>query len=207
MEIAGKGDPIRLLMIGDSSIAGVGVDDFADCVAGRTPHLLAQKTGRAVTSRTSGNNSATAGQIRDHVLPNLERSIYDVIVVSIGVNDAKNFHSGRRFCKEFGTLIYALRARFPEATIIWSGIIDLGNIPALPAPLARILSIRSRILDHAGKTLCNERGALAPDSNWQPLPENFSIDGFHCSASGYKMWAEELAGYIAALVETDTNGE
>jgi lysophospholipase L1-like esterase len=121
------------------------------------------------------------------------------VVLSIGTNDAKNFHSGKRFCKEFGTLIYALRTRFPNARIIWSGIIDIGDIPALPFPLNRILSIRSRILMQAGKTLCEERGALAPPSGWQPLPENFAEDGFHCSAKGYGMWAKELAGFIAKM--------
>lgn len=198
-EIEGKGQPIRTLMIGDSSAAGVGVTEFHQSVAGGFPALLAELTGRPVYARTCGNNSATTGQIRDYVLPHIEPLDYDYVVLSIGTNDAKNFHSGKRFCKEFGTLIYALRTRFPNARIIWSGIIDIGDIPALPFPLNRILSIRSRILMQAGKTLCEERGALAPPSGWQPLPENFAEDGFHCSAKGYGMWAKELAGFIAKM--------
>lgn len=197
-EFEGEGDPIRLLMIGDSSIAGVGVKDFRDCVAGTTPRRLAALTGRPVTCRTNGNNSATAGNLRDYALPNLKRESYDYVVISIGVNDAKNFHTGRRFCKEFGTLIYGIKARFPDAKIIWSGIIDLGGVPVLPSPLNKILSIRSRILQRNGKELCFERGVLSPETEWNPVPENFSEDKFHCSEQGYKVWAEELARFIAS---------
>lgn len=199
----GKGTPISLLVIGDSSAAGVGVDDFSDSMAGRLPLLLSKKTGRPVNARTSGNNSATAGQIRDFVIPNLEHAKYDYIVINIGVNDAKNFHTGKRFCREFGGLLYAVHARFPDAQIIWSNILDMEKVPALPSPLNKILGIRGRILKRNGEILCGERGAHAPVSKWRPVRENFSADGFHASSEGYRIWAEEMTDYIVKL-ETDS---
>ena len=202
VELKGKGKQLRILFIGDSSAAGVGVDEFEESVSGRLPHLLKEKTGRPVFQRTCGNNSATSGSIRDFVVPHLEADRYNYIILSIGTNDAKNFHSGRRFCKEFGTLLYALHAKFPGTRIIWQGLIDVEDVPILPSPLNKILGIRSRIIRKNGKQLCYERNALAPDSTWQPLPENFSRDGFHASARGYQVWAEELADYIAQLETT-----
>jgi len=201
VEIKGKNarEPLRLLFIGDSSAAGVGVADFRDCVAGLTPHLLARKTGRKIICRTCGNNSATSGDLRDIIVPSLEPAEYDFIIINIGTNDSKNFHSARRFKKEFGGLLYLLNAKFPGARIIWSGLIDVGGIPLLPKPLNRILSIRSRIIRKTGKELCHERGALAPETNWQPIRENFAEDGFHASAKGYHAWAEELSDYIVKL--------
>jgi hypothetical protein len=92
-----------------------------------------------------------------------------------------------------------MRARFPHATIIWSGVLDLEKVPALPRPLARILGIRSRIIDTNGRTLCHERGALAPYGEWRAVPENFSADGFHASEQGYREWAESVAEHILAL--------
>lgn len=199
VELKGKGKPVSILFVGDSSAAGVGVETFDESVAGRIPHLIKDKTGRPIFQRTVGNNSATSGSIRDHVVPHLEPRPYDYVVLSIGTNDTKNFHSGRRFCKEFGTLLYALHAKFPGSTIIWQGLIDMEGIPILPSPLNKILGIRSRIIRRNGKQLCFERSALAPDSSWQPLPENFSHDGFHASSLGYQVWAEELAQYIVEL--------
>jgi lysophospholipase L1-like esterase len=140
--------------------------------------------------------------LRDHVLPNLAREEYDYISLNIGVNDAKNFHTGKRFCKEFGTLLYAILARFPHAQIIWGGIIDMEQVPTLTTPLNKILSIRSRILDRNGRILCEERGAHAPKSNWKVIPENFARDGFHASSLGYQRWADELADYILSIEDT-----
>ncbi|MEM7069690.1 MAG: SGNH/GDSL hydrolase family protein [Pseudomonadota bacterium] len=199
VNLKGEGEPINVLFIGDSSAAGVGVDDFEECVAGRLPGLLNQKSGRPVRQRTSGNNSATAGLIRDMVVPNLPQENCDYLIISIGTNDAKNFHSGRRFCKEFGTLLYALHAKFPDAKIIWQGLIDMEGVPILPFPLKKILGIRSRMILERGRTLCRERSALAPESKWEPIRRNFSQDGFHASSEGYRAWAEELADYILSL--------
>lgn len=201
VEVKGKAKskPLKLLFIGDSSAAGVGVTDFKECVAGRTPHLLSQKSGRTVTCRTCGNNSATEGDLRDLIVPNLARAEYDYIIVNIGTNDAKNFHTVSRFKKEFGGLLYALNAKFPEAKVIWSGIIDVKDIPLLPSPLNTLMGIRARLLKKMGNELCFERGALFPPTKWRVIKENFAEDGFHASSKGYEEWAEELTDYIVNL--------
>lgn len=198
-DFAGDGKPLRLLVIGDSSAAGVGVDSIDKCFAGLLPRFVSEQTGRPVTVRIAGMNSATSDQIRDHVVPHIEPRDFNYIALNIGTNDAKNFHSRRRFKRDFGTLLYALRARFPSATIIWSGVLDMKDVPALPSPLNRVLGVRSRLIDHMGRVLCHERGALAPAPEWRAIPENFSADGFHASEAGYREWAENLARYIAEL--------
>ncbi len=198
-EIPGSGRPMRLLVIGDLSAAGVGVETLAQSFAGQLPRFLNQRSGRPVATLVAGMNSATSGQLRDHVVPHIEPRDFDYVALNIGTNDAKNFHSRKRFCAEFGTLLYALRTRFPAATIIWAGVLDLSHVPALPFPLNRILGVRARLMDTSGKRLCRERGALAPEPEWRIIAENFSADGFHASAAGYREWAERLAAYILSL--------
>ena len=199
IEAPGKGETLRLLLIGDSSAAGVGVDSIAESLGGLLPELLAKATGRPVRMTIAGMNSATSAQIRDHVVPHVEPRDFDFVLLNIGTNDAKNFHSGKRFCRDFGTLLYALRARFPAARIIWSGVLDLRHVPALPPALGKILGIRSRLINHNGRVLCQERGAIAPEPEWDVVPENFSRDGFHASQRGYRQWAENLAKFILTL--------
>lgn len=205
LEFPGEGKRIDLLVLGDSSAAGVGVDDIADSFAALLPRFLAERTGRPVKVRIVGMNSATSAQIRDYAVPHIEPRDFDYVALNIGTNDAKNYHSGRRFKKDFGTLLYALRARFPAATIVWSGVIDMAGVPALPKPLNRILSIRSRLIDRIGRILCRERGALCPPPEWRVVPENFSADGFHASAAGYREWADGLADWILALEDHRTH--
>ncbi|MGI9400126.1 MAG: SGNH/GDSL hydrolase family protein [Rhizobiaceae bacterium] len=202
-EFSGSGKELNLLVIGDSSAAGVGVDNIEQSFAYLLPKFFNEQSKRPVHLRIAGMNSAVSAQIRDYVVPNIERREFDYIALNIGINDSKNFHRGNRFCRDFGTLLYALRARFPEATIIWSGILDLQAVPALPTPLNWILGVRSRLLNHNGRILCRERGALAPKSEWRPLMENFAIDGFHASEAGYREWAEDFSRYILELEKGD----
>lgn len=197
--IAGEGKPLRLFVVGDSSAAGVGVARLESSFAGFLPRFLNELSSRPVYTRVLGMNSATAGHIRDYALPHVEPRQFDYIALNIGTNDAKNFHTARRFRREFGTLLYALGARFPGATVVWSGVLDLQTVPALPSPLSQILGIRSRLIDRTGRVLCGERGAVAAPPEWRPVPENFSNDGFHASEAGYREWACGIARFILAL--------
>ncbi len=194
--IRGKGKPIRLLLVGDSSAAGVGVKQIEKSLGGHLIKYCAEKSVRPVTIRIAGCNSATASQIRDYVVPNIEFEPFTHVILNIGTNDAKNFHTRRRFRREFGTLLYALNSRFPDARIIWSGIFDMSQVPALPSLLANILGIRSRLLMQCGRILCDERLVEIPDGKWDASKENFSSDGFHASKKGYREWAELLAEHI-----------
>lgn len=196
--IPGSGDPFRLLVIGDSSAAGVGVDRVADSLAGQLAKLIAEATGRPVVFRAAGANSAVSAQVRDHVLPHVEPRDWTHVVLSLGTNDMKNFHSVPRFKRDFGTLVYALKTRFPEARIYWPEMIDMRRVPAMPPALARILDIRADAFNAKAERLCRERGARLVPALDNIQRQGFSRDGFHASAAGYRAWAEKLADVILA---------
>jgi lysophospholipase L1-like esterase len=180
--IDGATPEIRLLALGDSSVASVGIEESQHGVAASLARLLNEKTGRAVMWRAAGFNSATSGQIRDHVLPNLDNEQWSHILLVVGTNDAKNFHSVPRFKREFGGLLYAMRAKWPEARVIWSPIVEMSRMPALPDALGKILEIRAQAINAKGEALCFERGAV-PASRLPILDPQagFSTDGFHAS--------------------------
>ncbi|TKT75407.1 SGNH/GDSL hydrolase family protein [Aquamicrobium sp. LC103] len=206
--IAGTEPAINLLVLGDSSAAGVGIEETDGSLAPRLAANLAEKTGRRIVWRAAGFNSATAGQLRDHVVPNLEAEAWDHIVLSVGTNDAKNFHTIGRFKKEFGGLIYALRAKWPEARIVWSPVVDMTRVPALPSLLGKVLEIRAQLVNRMGERLCLERGAI-PASRLPILDPDagFSIDGFHASAAGYDAWADHIARFALAEEPAERGAE
>jgi lysophospholipase L1-like esterase len=194
--LPGKGPEVRLLVVGDSSAASVGVKTTDKGLAPVLAGLINERTGLPVAWRKAGFNSATAGQVRDFVVPNLSPEDYSHIVVSIGTNDAKNFHTMRRFKREFGGLIYALKARWPEARIVWSPVVDMRLVPAMPGALGRILEIRASLVNRLATRLCLERGAV-PAVRLPILDDTgFSTDGFHASEAGYAYWAEHLVPFI-----------
>ncbi|RWE04941.1 MAG: SGNH/GDSL hydrolase family protein [Mesorhizobium sp.] len=182
-EIPGKAPSVALLVLGDSSAASVGIEQ--------------SERGRAVRWRAAGFNSATSGQIRDHVLPNLSADPWTHIVLAIGTNDTKNFHSVPRFKKEFGGLLYALRAKWPEARVVWSPVLEFTRAPAMPPLLGRILEIRATEMNRMGVRLCNERGAVPASRLPITNPDaGFASDGFHASEAGYRAWAEHLLDFV-----------
>lgn len=195
--IPGKQPAISLLVLGDSSAASVGIGKTEDGIAAQLSRMISEKTGRAVRWRAAGFSSATAYQLRDYVIPNLSDEPWTHIVISIGTNDTKNFHSVPRFKKDFGGMLYALRAKFPEARVVWSQVVDLRRVPALPSLLGKILNIRAGAMNRMGVRLCNERGAIAAEA--LPVEDpvaGFSSDGFHASEAGYHAWAEHLLPYV-----------
>ncbi|MBN9273928.1 MAG: SGNH/GDSL hydrolase family protein [Mesorhizobium sp.] len=196
-EIAGDEPAIALLVMGDSSAASVGIDRAEDGLARNLARLLHERTGRAVNWRAAGFNSATSGQIRDFVLPNLAPEPWTHIVLAIGTNDTKNFHSVPRFKKEFGGLLYALRAKWPEVRVVWSPVLEFTRAPAMPGLLGRILEVRAQEMNRMGARLCNERGAVpAPRLPITDPQAGFSDDGFHASVAGYRAWAEHLIDQV-----------
>lgn len=187
---------IRLLIIGDSSAAGVGADRIEDTLGPQLATMLCKATGKPVTWRNAGANSAIAAQVRDHVIPNIEERDFTHVIVTIGTNDAKNFVTRSAFKKGFGGLLYAVHARWPEAKVYWSPVVAMPDVPALPSSLGFILGLRAQIINAMGAQLCRERNATALDPLPVGGPEGFAIDGFHANALGYKHWAQHIARFI-----------
>ena len=200
--VPGEGEHVRLLVLGDSSAASVGIGRTDKGLAALLAGMIAERTGRPVDWRAAGFNSATAGQIRDHVLPNLSHDGWTHIVLSIGTNDAKNFHTIGRFKREFGGLLYALRAKWPQAHIVWSPVIEMTRVPALPPLLGKVLEIRAFLINRMGKRLCRERGAVP--AKRLPVEDpalGFSEDGFHASEAGYEAWARHILPFVIATLD------
>lgn len=196
--VAGEGEALHLLVIGDSSAAGVGADETAQCLAPLIAARMAAQTGRSVCWRMAGGNSAVAAELRDHITPHLPAAPWTHILICVGTNDAKNYLTVRAFKRGFGGLLYALKTRFPGAAIVWSPVIDMRTMPALPPFLGRMLAIRARAINAMGAELCRERYAVAAE----PLPvkdaTGFAPDGFHANAAGYAIWADHVTPVLLA---------
>lgn len=193
----GTGKPsVRLLSIGDSSAAAVGLEQTSGAIGPQMARKLHERTGSPVSWHISGHNSAVAGEIRDHVVPNLGPADYTHIVIMLGTNDMKNWHTVKRWKKEFGTLLYALRTRFPEARIYWHQAIDVRHAPALPEPLGSIMNLRVKLLNRKGAQLCLERGAVCVPPMPDARAEGYCRDGFHANEQGYEIWADHILAHF-----------
>lgn len=193
----GSGDAVRLLVMGDSTVASVGMERLEDTLAYNIAKAVNEQTRSPVDWRAAGGNSATARHIRDFIVPHIEARDWTHIALSVGINDMKNFHMARQFKRDFGSLLYALRTRFPDAKIIWCPIPDMRQCPALPTTLGRILAARAELINAMGARMCRERGGIAT----APVPpqerDAFARDGFHPNGNGYRIWGQHFARWIA----------
>ncbi|KAA0971155.1 SGNH/GDSL hydrolase family protein [Aureimonas fodinaquatilis] len=190
-------DPeIRLLVLGDSAAAGVGVEQMEDSLAARLAERLHVVSGLTVAWRAVGSNGAVSAEVRDYVVPNIARDPYTHIVLMVGTNDVKNFHRLKRFKTGFGGLLYSLRARWPQARIVWSPPVDMKRVPALPRGIATVLEMRADLVRKLGARLCLERGAIPSVSLPRVEPAGFSRDGFHASVEGSAYYAGHLVDYV-----------
>lgn len=195
-EIAGADPPIRLLLIGESTAAGVGVATHDEGLVGEVSRTLAAATSRRVLWMVRGRNGATAESTLVELLPQIGGFLPDVTVVVLGVNDTLRLARPRRFIAALDALATALRARQPSTTLVLAAVPPMGRFPALPAPLRQVLGLRARVLDLAVVRFA--RGC--PRARHVPMPVLgtgaatglFADDGFHPSASGYRTWGRAL---------------
>lgn len=187
-----------LLILGDSSAAGVGSDDIRESLGPQLAEILHRRTGRTVRWRVAGANSAIAEQVRDHVVPNLPAAPHTHVILCIGMNDLKNFLTANRFKKGFGGLLYAVHSKWPQAAIIWTPLLDMTTVPTLPRLLGTVLQLRAELFNRLGRQLCRERHAIVAPPLDSTNPAGFSLDGFHASPAGYHYWAGVLADTILA---------
>lgn len=180
---AGAGDGVRrLVVVGDSLAAGVGLADHRESVAGLLAEQWARRDEVSVDWRVLAQGGLTAGEVERLVDPGALADA-DVIVLSVGVNDTKDLHSRTRWERELGSLLDALLAAAPAADVLLIAIPPMRAFPALPRPLAHVLGARAAQLDQVGRAVAAARGPRVRRIDL-PLPDDeglFAVDGFHPS--------------------------
>jgi lysophospholipase L1-like esterase len=177
----------RLLVVGESTVAGVGAPDHESALTGQIARALALRCGdRAIHWRAVGKSGATA---RDLLSGDVEPA--DAIVIALGVNDVLRFGSGQRFASDLKALIAVLR-KGRATPVVLAGVPPMGRFPALPQPLRALLGWRAASLERAARRL----DAIHCDSVVEANPVMFASDGFHPSPAGYARWGSEIAKVI-----------
>lgn len=193
---AGEGVPLRVLVLGDSSAAGVGVAHQNEALTGRlVAHLEANYAVQWTLWARSG--LTTSGMLR--MLCAKPAQVFDVAVVALGVNDTKNGMHTSRWQTNYETLLRVLRARHGVERIYVSGVPPLGAFPLLPRPLRDVLGARAARFDAALVHICNHHNGAQHMPFDLPLePELMAADGFHPGAYVYDIWAQRIAAALRA---------
>lgn len=183
-------DPLRVVGVGDSIVAGVGVDTQRHALVGQFARRLHERTGRRVEWHVHGLNGAASAFIAERIAPLAQPA--DVYLLSAGVNDVTRGVRARAFAANVERAIGALRDRSPGAAIIFAGVPPLERFPALPSPLGPLLGERARRLQAAARSVAERERALCFEFPGSLPDGGFARDGFHPAARACGEWAAWL---------------
>lgn len=198
--IAGQGPPCRLLIMGDSSAAGVGVTDQADALSG---HILA---GLAPHWRVTWHLLAKTGWTTADALQALqalsvhEDTPFDIAFVSLGVNDATTEVPSAHWLQTYAALIDRLHRVHGVRRIYAAGLPPMQHFTAMPHPLrwymGRVAAARDAAL---GRFVAAHRGG--PSVTHAPLTfpmhhGEIATDGFHPGPRIYARWGAHMAALL-----------
>lgn len=193
-DVAGQQEPFRLLLIGESTVAGVGVDSQSDALSGQLAAQLAARLSRPVCWQACGRNGATAA---DTLAASLELpdARWDAVVIVLGVNDTTHLTPRRRWRRSMAALI----RRFADSSgqVVLTAVPPLGKFTALPHPLRGWFGLRAGLLDRDLRMLARMHAAVHVPFSAVFAADMLARDGYHPSANGYRAWAADIAAQVA----------
>ena len=193
-----SGEPLRLLLIGESTVAGVGASCLDLALAGRLAHALANRMGRPVAWRACGENGITAAGAVERLLPDVQDEPVDLLMLVFGVNDTTHFSSGRVWEES----LLALARPFSQrgSCVAFASVPPLQYFTALPWFLRCLLGWRARLLDRQLQALAAREGVGYCSTTLEMRIEYLAPDGYHPSQRGYEVWADSMTDWLIASV-------
>jgi lysophospholipase L1-like esterase len=193
--IPGDEPVLRLVLLGDSAVAGHGLADAAQALPRQIAARLARRTGRAVRIEAHARSGADTADVAEEQAPLLEAA--EVVVIGVGVNDAlAPGRRVRRVREETARLLAAVRAQVPDAELLLLTCPDLGTAPGIPRALAPGVRWRCRTVAAAQMHAAAEAGARVVATSG-PLPADvFGDDGFHPGPAAVERLAERTVAVL-----------
>ena len=202
------GNPIELLVLGDSIAAGLGAEKPRHTLGAQLAKRLAKHTRRTVRVHTAAMVGAETSMLRAQLagLPTGYRP--DVAVIVVGGNDVTHRVRLSESVSHLAQAVAALREHGCEVVV--GTCPDLSALTSVPQPLRALVGRSSRRLARAQRTVVTDMGARAvslahvvgPFFLAQP-DAMFAIDRFHPSGAGYRRTAKALLPSVLAAIGQD----
>lgn len=189
--ITGTGPELHLLVLGDSAAAGVGASHQQEALLGQLVTALSQDF--CVHWTLHARTGHTTQQVLAH-LHELPPQPFDMVVTSVGVNDATAGTGTRHWRQHMMALLHTLETRHQAGHILVSELPPMHRFPALPQPLRWYMGLRAGALNRALREL------LASNPKQRLVEIEFSAeaglmasDGFHPGPGAYAEWGRHIA--------------
>ena len=200
------GDPIELLLLGDSIAAGLGAEKPKHTLGAQLARRLATRTHRAVRLYTAAHVGSETSMLRPQLAALPTGYTADVAVIVVGGNDVTHRVRPAQSREHLTDAVTSLRAH--GTAVVVGTCPDLSALGALPQPLRSLAGVASRQLAATQREVVTELGGLAvsladvvgPFFVTQP-DQMFAIDRFHPSSAGYRRTAKAILPSILVALD------
>lgn len=200
----GTGPKTRVLILGDSAAAGVGVDTQDKALSGRLVETLC-KTHEVVWKLLASTGDDSKDILT--LLQSVKKESFDSVIVSVGVNDVTSQTRLDVWERNLQSIIDILKEKFNAQFIYLTCLPPMHLFPALPQPIRWWLGIRAKRLNTIleGVIESNQKCVLVrvplsfDKGSVEYVEENKDIlaeDGFHPGESTYRLWGTHVAQLI-----------
>jgi len=185
----GAGEELRYIAAGDSVARGVGASSVESTFA----YGLAGELGKnnKILYKNIAEYGAQTEDFIERQLPQILEYSPDIIVVTIGGNDAVRLHPKEKILGNYRRIIDEIITN-TDATLYISNIPKFGEVEPLPGWYVKIVDKKSSKINEEILLMENERvgiiDAYGKFDEIQNTEETFAVDGFHANDYGYTFW-------------------
>ena len=204
-ETGGNLPALNVLVIGESTVAGVGVKRHEDGMTGSVGQRVHELTGMDVHWMSIGGSGYTAKKVANLLASKIPDVSFDYIVIALGGNETFELNSPLVWRKNLEGLIRKIRVKVPECTVAIANMPPVGSFTAFPKTLQWYLGGLVNLHRKVIRDLPDKYDNLVYLSEpidfdaWRkktgrnvPMTDFFS-DGVHPSALTYKLWGAQIA--------------
>lgn len=201
-------ETLKMLVIGESTIAGVGVDFHENGFTGALAKEISQKTNQSILWKVYAKSGYTAKMVRKRLIPTIEDSTADLIVIGLGGNDAFKLNSPDVWMFQINFLIKTLKRKFPKTPIYFTNMPPIKEFPAFTKTIKFVIGNLIEILGRRlhrrvrKKENVHYNNEIVTLKTWQKKynlegdADIFFSDGVHPSKLTYQTWGKDMAHFI-----------
>jgi lysophospholipase L1-like esterase len=186
----------RLLVIGESTAAGVGARTHETALAGQFAKFLSAKIGRSVEWQVIGKSGITVSETIRELVPKIPDEKFDYVLVALCGNEVLRLRSPRSFRRNMTKLLGILREKHGDAMFFMTNAPAVRLSPVLPQPIKFLLGHLSALHDSNAIQFTADMKNVFYFHQPNEVPEGFFADGIHPSEKGYTVWSKRMIEFF-----------
>jgi lysophospholipase L1-like esterase len=203
-------EPIKLLVLGESTVAGVGVETHEKGFAGTLAKELSCSFNKTIDWKVYARSGYTAKRVQHKIVSKITEQRFHIIVIGLGGNDAFTLNSPKKWAQDIQNLINELRIRFGSVPIYFTNMPPIKEFPAFTKTIKFVVGNLVELLGEQLQLVVKNNENVYYNSevitingwtkrlNISSNTTDFFSDGVHPSEFTYQVWAKEMATFISA---------